>query len=280
MTRLKTSDICHIPSRLGRYNQELLSKTGRGLLGIACHAHGKDEIQMQAEIAAFTIQVVPITAGEGIISEFSETVAAILRFIGFNALISEQPDTNGVALAFESRAHALMMADDHRFVGINLDTRLVADNSRETGRVFAAALDLMGEGIKETQVLVLGCGPVGESAARTLLSFGARVSLSDIERSRARLLKQKLLDCPKRNNALNKNIRIEEGSDFSPYPFIIEATPCAHTIPDKIIGDHLVISAPGVPAGVSKLGRQRLKERYLHDKLELGVAAMAIALLA
>jgi len=280
LTRLKTSDICLIRSGLERYNQELLGKTGRGLLGIACHAHGKDEIQIQDKIASFTIQVVPITAGEGIISDFSETVAAILRFLGFNALVSEQPDANGVAMAFESKASALMMADDHRFVGINLNNRLVADNSRETGRVFAAALDLMGRGIKDKQVLVMGCGPVGESAARALLSFGARVGLYDIDLLRARLLKQKILECSGGNNAFKENISIEEKLEFSPYPFIIEATPCAETIADKIIGDHLVIAAPGVPVGVSKLGRQGLKERFLHDKLELGVAAMAVSLLS
>ena len=280
MTRLRTSDICQITSGLERYNQELLAKTGRGLLGIACHAHGKDEIQIQAKIAGFTIQVVPITAGEGIISNFSETVAAILRFLGFNALVSEQPDTNGVARAFESKAAALMMADDHRFVGINLNNRLVADNSRETGRVFAAALDLMGRGIKGKQVLVMGCGPVGESAARSLLFLGARVGLYDIDIQRARILKQKILECSGENNAVKKTLSIEKRLDFSAYPFILEATPCAKSISDKIIGDHLVIAAPGVPSGVSKLGCQGMKERFLHDKLELGVAAMAIALLS
>lgn len=280
MTRLKTSDICQIKSDLEQYNQALLSKTGRGLLGIACHAHGKDESQMQALIADFTILVVPVTAGEGIISDFSETVAAILRFLGFNARVSEQPDTCGVALAFESKAAALMMADDHRFVGINLNNRLVADNSQATGRVFAAALDLMARGIKGKQVLVLGCGPVGESAAMTLLSFGARVALCDIDIPRARLLKQRLLASSQGNKAVKEDIFIEEGLDFSPYSFILEATPCAETISDKLIGDHLFIAAPGVPVGVSTWGCRRLKERFLHDKLELGVADMSISLLS
>lgn len=283
MTRLKNSDICRITSGLEKYNRELQIKTGRGLLGIACHAYGNDEIEIQAKIASFTIQVVPITAGEGIISDFSETVAAILRFLGFNALVSEQPDAAGVALAFESKAHAIMMADDHRFVGINLENRLVADNSRETGRVFAAALDLMAQGakghLKGHRVLVMGCGPVGESAARTLLSFGARVALCDIDIPRARLLKQKILECYGESNAFENKIFVEEHMDFSAYQFVLEATPCAETISDKKIGDNMVIAAPGVPSGVSKLGRQGIKERFLHDKLELGVAAMAISLL-
>jgi pyrrolysine biosynthesis protein PylD len=280
LTRLKTSDICQIRSGLERYNQALLSKTGRGLLGIACHAHGKDEVQVQALIEGLTVLVVPITAGEGVISDFSETVAAILGFLGVNARVSEHPDASGVALAFESKAAALMMADDHRFVGINLNNGRVADNSRETGRVFAAALDLMARGIKGKQVLVMGCGPVGESAAKALLLFGARVALFDIDIPRAGLLKQRLLDSLQGNNAFKENISIEAGSDFSSYSFILEATPCAETISDDLIGDDTVIVAPGVPVGVSNSGCQRLQERFLHDKLELGVAAMAISLLS
>ncbi|MBU8910104.1 MAG: 3-methylornithyl-N6-L-lysine dehydrogenase PylD [Desulfobacterales bacterium] len=275
MTRLKTSDINDISSRLEIYNQEVLSKTGRTLLGIACHACGKDEIQMRRQIESFCIHVVPVTAGQGIITDFCETVTTILQFLGFNARVSDLPDTSGVALAFENKADAIMMADDRRFVGLNLNTRSVADNSEVTGRVFAAALDLMAKGIENCKVLVLGCGPVGEAASKTLLSLGARVSLCDTHLLSARFLKERLSVYPGGNKII---IEEDINTALSNYGYVMEATPSVNTIPDEFISDHMLVTAPGVPLGISKNGCQILGNRLLHDKLELGVAGMAISL--
>jgi pyrrolysine biosynthesis protein PylD len=276
LTRLKTSDISHISSRLEAYNLDLLAKTGRTLLGIACHACDLDEKIIQRQIRSFSIHVIPITAGQGSIPEFSATVCAILRFIGFKAQISDQPDTSGIANSFESKADAIMMADDHRFVGINLGKGSVADNSEATGRVFASVLDLMAKGIKDRRVLILGCGPVGEAAARKLLSFGAQVGVYDSHFSSAQLLKEKFSVYPTANKiVIEENINIA----LSNYEYILEATPSADTIPDKLICDRMVVAAPGVPLGISANGCKLLKDRLVQDKLELGVAAMAISLL-
>lgn len=279
MTRLKDSDICHISPRLEAYNRELLAKTGRTLLGIACHAYGKNEIQIRRQIESFSIHVVPVTAGKGIITDFSKTVTTILQFMGFKTLVSNQPDISGIAQAFNNKADAVMMADDHIFVGLNLKDRSVADNSEATGRIFAAALDLMAGGIKDKAVLVQGCGPVGESAVRTLLSFGAEVGLYDINLAAARSMRKKILAVPACPGG--DKIVIETGSDYpiSKYQHIIEATPSINTIKDEQISDHMIVAAPGVPLGISENGCELLKNRLLHDKLELGVAAMAICLL-
>jgi len=277
LTRLKTKDISNISSRLKRYNKELLVKTGRSLLGIASHAHGSDEILIKQQIKSFSIHVVPITAGHGVIKNFSETVTAILRFLGFNARVSDSPDTSGIAQAFENKADSIIMADDHMFVGINLKTQSVTDNSEATGRVFASALDLMVKGLKNREVLVQGCGPVGEAAARTLLSFGARVALFDIHLSAAQSLKKSLLKYPG-----GKDIAIEDDVNTALLncQYLLEATPSKKTIPDELISDNMFVSAPGVPLGISQNGCKKLKERLIHDKLELGVAAMAISLLS
>ncbi len=287
MTRLKTSDICHISSRLEAYNQLLLAGTGRTLLGIACHACGVDEKKIKNRINSFVIHVVPITTGQGIISNFSETVTAILRFLGFNAMVSDTPDIAGVAKSFESQADAIMMADDQRFVGINLNNRLVVDNSEATGRVFASALDLMAKGIQNDKVLVLGCGPVGEAAAHRLLSFGAGLGLYDIDLSTAHSLKEKLsrgrgiepdIETGIETNRIDIVVETSIVRAVSAYEYILEATPSADSIPHELISAHLHVAAPGVPLGISKRGCQMLKDRLIHDKLELGVAAMAISL--
>ncbi|RLC15464.1 MAG: 3-methylornithyl-N6-L-lysine dehydrogenase PylD [Deltaproteobacteria bacterium] len=277
MTRLRNSDICNISSQLEIYNRELLAKTQQSLLGIACHAYGKDEIQVKHQIKSFCIHVVPVTAGHGIITDFCKTVAAILQFLGFNTLVSDLPDASGVALAFENRANAVMMADDHRFVGLNLNNRCVADNSKATGQVFASALDLMAKGIKDCKVLVLGCGPVGEAAARTLLSLGAQVILCDIHLPAALSLKERLCLYPGANNIV---IEEDVSMALSKYGYVLEATPSVDTIPDKLICNHMFVAAPGVPLGISENGCKIMKDRLIHDKLELGVAAMAISLLS
>ncbi|NOX35136.1 MAG: 3-methylornithyl-N6-L-lysine dehydrogenase PylD [Deltaproteobacteria bacterium] len=275
MTRLKTSDISNIPSCLAAYNEQLLKMTGRSLMGIACHACGKDESKIRHRMESFMIHVVPVTAGQGIIRDFGQIVTAILEFLGFAAIVSDFSDTSGVAKAFEDNADAIMMADDKRFVGLNLKTRLVTDNSEATGRAFAAALDLMAKGVRDIKVLVLGCGQVGGSAAAMLLSSGAELSLYDIQSRAAQGLKKKLSLYPG-----GDRIIIEEDADtaLSNCEYVLEATPCADTISDEQISDHMLIAAAGVPLGISRKGREILKGRLVHDKLELGVAAMAISL--
>jgi len=54
----------------------------------------------------------------------------------------------------------------------------------------------MAKGIKDHKTLVLGCGPVGESAAMTLLSSGTRVVLCDSHLPAAQLLKERLFMYP------------------------------------------------------------------------------------
>ena len=274
MTRLKESDICSIPSRLETYNRELLNITGRTLLGIACHACDVDEIEIKHQMKSFLIHVVPVTAGQGIIGDFSETVCAILQFLGFTAEVAAKSDITGISQAFEKGADAIFVADDHRFVALNLLTRIAVDNSRATGTAYSAALDLMAGGIQEKDVLVLGCGPVGEAVTRSLLSLGARVGLHDCS-SRAAL---SLIKYIKKRATLI----IEENlpKALGKYQYIVDATPAGGLIPDNQLSPDTFISAPGVPLGVSEKGRQLLKNRLVHDKLELGVAAMAVSLLS
>lgn len=277
MTRLKTTDICQISASLPQYNHYLFSLTGRSLLGIACHAWKFDENKIKALINTFSISVVPITAGMGMISGFSRTVCDILEFLGFPAVVTEQTDTAGIAQAFENNADSIMMADDDRFVGIDLDTRHLVDNIQATGNVFAAALDLMAGGICHQSVLVMGCGPVGAAAAQWLLESGAAVTLYDINPKAAQRLQEKL---GSRFNSDAVGIIDQLSSSYFKHDHILEATPAADAIPDNLVSDHLRISAPGVPLGLSDTGCEQLKNRLVHDKLELGVAAMAVKLLS
>lgn len=275
MTRLTTNDIYDISSRLGHYDKNLIASTGHSMLGIAAHAWGVDETRLIDPVNSFSIHVVPVTAGQGVISNFSETVAAILSYLGIKARVTEESDTSGLAFAYENKADGVMMADDNRFVGLNLKTQAVADNTKDTGRVFAAALDFMAGGINNRDVLIVGCGPVGKAAAEMFLDLGGLVVLYDIQVETAVSL-QKVLS--RRLN--DPRVRVEEdlSSALSRIPYVLEASPSSNSIPDELISHHMRVAAPGVPLGVSKQGCKMLGPHLVHDKLELGVAAMAVNL--
>ena len=275
MTRLKTNDIKNIPSSLTDYDYRLQAATGKNLLGIAAHTWGVFEKDLKHTINAFCIHVIPVTAGQGVINDFSETVCAILKFLGFQAKVSVFSDVSGLASAYENKADAVMLADDRRFVGINLHTCAVADNSEVTGRVFASALDLMTGGIRERSVLVIGCGPVGAAGAEWLLRLGAGVALYDIRPGAAAMLREKLIN---NRNTGHVHVLDDINMKFNRFSCIFEATPADNTIPDEWVSDQLIVTAPGVPLGVSDKGRIKLENRLIHDKLELGVAAMAVSL--
>ncbi len=276
MTRLKTSDICQIDYRLAEYNQQLKKTTGRSLLGIAAHAWQVDETKITDRFKTLSIDVIPVTAGLGVISGFSETVAAILNYLGCDARVTAESDISGLASAFIRGADAVMLADDHRFVAINLQTRRIIDNSEATGRVFAAALDLMAGEILNHEVLVMGCGPVGEAAAKKIVELGGRLALYDISHNNSMSLKTRLTDYLK-----NSRVQVEQdlAAALARIVFVVEATPVCNTIADELISDQMMVAAPGVPLGISPTGCRLLKNRLVHDKLELGVAAMAVYLL-
>jgi len=272
MTRLTNKDICDISPSLSRYGNDLISVTKKTLLGIASYTLGESEAEVRSRLAKMRIYVIPITAGEGIITDFSQTVADILAFLGCEALVTEHHDAAGLAQAYEDGAEAVMLADDNRFVGINLYNRRVADNCILTGRIYAGALDLMAGGLKDSHVLVMGCGPVGAAGASALLDFGARVVLYDIRIETAKDLKKKL---EQSNDESDIRVADTLENGLLTCSSVLEATNFAATIADRFITDNLMIAAPGVPLGLSENGIRRLGKNLIHDKLELGVAGMA-----
>ncbi|MCG8689167.1 MAG: 3-methylornithyl-N6-L-lysine dehydrogenase PylD [Desulfobacterales bacterium] len=275
MTRLTTTDICDISSGLVRYNERLLTATGKGLLGIASHAYGIKEETVAAALNQLTFHVIPVTAGLGIITDFSVTVSAILSFLGCRAKVAEKSDASGLAQAYEQGADAVMLADDFRFVAIDLHNRKVADNTPATGRVFATALDLMAGGLNGEKVLILGCGPVGEAGVKALLKTGAHPLLFDTNPDAAHALKEKIMTS---HGALNIKVLDHLPENLTDLNYIFEATPVENSIPQDLTHDKLMVAAPGVPLGVSQKTADRLGTNLIHDKLELGVAAMAAEL--
>jgi pyrrolysine biosynthesis protein PylD len=272
MTRLRTDDIDHILQDFNAYDQQLLNQTGHTLAGIACHAHGLPEEALAAMARSFKVCVIPLTCGQGVIHGFSATVSGIISHLGFDSWVTQASDAAGMAEAFERKADIILCADDDRFVAINVRTQQVSDNSEMTARGFVAGLDLMANGLRGKDVLVVGCGAVGCHTARTLAPMGVPVSVCDINPQLASTLQQEISD--------ERDTAIEIDNDWcstpGKYAMIIDATPAEDVIHPSVITPNTCVAVPGVPCGLSLEARAKLSKKYLHDPLQIGVATMVI----
>ncbi len=275
MTRLQSADIAGISARLIEYDEELLEKTGRTLRGLACYAVGLGEEEIAAGMANVRIGVVPIGWGQGVIGGFSETTRDILQHLGFQTFITHDSNVSGLAEALEQGADIIFLSDDDHFVALNIECRRVVENAEATGKGFAAGLNLMAGGLQGQETLIIGCGPVGASAAVTLADYGALISIYDIEPSRSHQLASDL------GRLLNLKIEIEMDliQALSKHAILVEATNSADTIHAKDLATTTYIAAPGMPLGLSPAAKKEVFARLLHDPLQIGVATMGLAAL-
>ena len=146
------------------------------------------------------------------------------------------------------------------------------DNTHATGKGYAAGLNLMTGGVKDKRVLVIGCGPVGWSAAVDLVRLGSELSVYDIKPGRCQGLAREIKDL------LDANFSIENelNSALLRHRCIIDASPGADIIDENHIARDTYISAPGIPSGLSTNARAKISDRFLHDPLQIGVATMIV----
>ncbi|WP_457552977.1 3-methylornithyl-N6-L-lysine dehydrogenase PylD [Desulfobacula sp.] len=272
MTRLTTNDIDSLSDQLTKFDENLKLQTGRDMLGIACHGAAISSKKIQNTMKSLNMAAVTMTSGLGKITGFAQTIKDILTHMGFNTFVPEKTDATGIACAIEAKADIIFMADDNRYIALNLKKYRLIDNIQATGNVFAAALDLMANGVKDQRALVLGCGPVGMAAARTLIGFGAHVAVHDKDMAKCRQ------NCCELEKNLSEKIELihdlkSAGRDFY---FFLEATTAKDVIDSSMIGPKTRIAAPGVPLGITSRGMKKAKSQLLYDPLCLGTAAMAV----
>jgi pyrrolysine biosynthesis protein PylD len=269
LTRLRANDLRSIPSALTDYDLELLRKTGATLKQIACQAVGVDE-EICQDVERYRIGVIPITAGRGILKGFTGAVQAIAKHLGFQSFITEKTDVSGLGEAFERAAHILMLADDERFLAINTTTWRVIDNAEATGKGFATALAMMEGGLKSKNILIIGVGRVGKSAARTFMRMEARLGLYDINQYLSSRVAKELLCYPSSEVIVETNLN----EALLKYRIIFDASPGRGVICSRHITPQTFIAAPGIPIGLTSRARAKSLDRLLHDPLEIGVATM------
>jgi pyrrolysine biosynthesis protein PylD len=266
MTRLRSEDLGFIKDDLARHDADLLKKTGLGLRQIACRAAGLDEAEARRLLAAVTAGIIPLTSGEGIIKGFCEAVADIVGYLGAACFVTGSTDVAGLAEAAEKGADIIFLADDNRFIALNLTSRIVADNSDATARGYVAALDSLAGGLSKRTVLVLGAGEVGRKATTALLNLGARAAVYDPD--------------PEKVRSLSAGLRITVEKDLEKalqkHRLILDASPAAGIIRERHIGPDTMIAAPGLPLGLCPGALVSIGDRLIHDPLEIGVATMLV----
>ena len=275
MTRLKENDIEQIMVEIEEYKRSLIRKTGHSLTRIAAHAVGLTIQDIMEFGRSERIAVVPMTCGQGIIGGFSRTVSGILGSLGMRAFVTSNSDSSGIAEAVEHGADILFMADDDRFVAIHLKMGLVSDNSRATGRGFAAALDLMVGGLKGREILLLGAGPVGRAAAITMSNFGGEIHVFDKNQIRSEQLAKELFERYQKKSKIKTNL----DEALNQFKIVFDASPEPEFITREHLSEDSFIAAPGVPCGIQKTALEFISERLIHDPLQLGVATMLFEIL-
>lgn len=272
MTRLTTNDIDGICSQLVHYDRHLKTITGRSLLGIGTLASGfDDEDRLRRLAPGIRMTAVSINSGLGVISGFAEIVCGILDHLGFDARVGAHADVAGIAEAVDTGAQVIMASDDDRFAAICPRMGRTVDNARATAWGFVTGLDLMAGGLEGRDVLVLGCGPVGRGAVEALLTRKANVSVVDCVANKAAALARTA------QRAFRVPIRVAADADkaLAAHQLIVDATNTADVIHARHVTGATRIAAPGMPCGITPRAREKLIGRYIHDPLQIGVAAMA-----
>ena len=264
---LTEKDVTQLPERLPAYEAELVKKTGLSLREIAIRSMEVSEEALTAAIASHTVAVVPITAGGGVVGNFSEAVRGILAYLDVNVFKTRDSDVAGVAEGVERGADIVFFADDNRFVALNLPLRKVTDNAEATARGYVTALEAMAGGLSQRGVLVVGgAGQVGWNAVLALESKGAKVAACDIDQQR--------MDSLAKGHEVIVERNLEEA--VSRYTVFFDASPAADIIEAKYIKPETLVAAPGMPLGLTDEAYSLVKQRLIHDMLEIGVAAMFV----
>lgn len=253
MSRLIESDIEEIGTGLDALDRSSRNLTGTDIEGIARAAAGYD-----GENEHLRTAVVPITAGLGIIEDFSDTCAAILSHCGADAFVTEATDVAGLQEAYRRDAELIFTADDDVCTLVAVGAPAYSDNGYATGRAFAVALERMAVG---DEVLVLGAGPVGTSALGYLMEKGFKAAVFDLDADKAA------------HAARSKGAYRElEPFCYRRYRNILDATCSGGFLTSDDVSPDTNLSAPGMPLCVTEEAAGIV--HLFHNPLELGVTTM------
>lgn len=263
MTRLTEQDMRCLIDRLPEFEAGLLEVTGLDLRGLAHRACCLESAG--SPLTAARMAAVPVSAGHGAIPYFSECVQTILERIGCDAFVTEHADVRGLQEAVEQEADVVFLADDDRFVALNVKWGACADDDPCTASGYVAALAAAAGGLRSREVLVLGLGPVGRAAARRLREIGAQVIAVEPDRERAAV------------GAAELGVTIVSLEDgLQRTELIFDAAPARGLVARDWVTPGSIAAVPAVPSGFTASAQRALGSRHIHEPLAIGVAVMAV----
>lgn len=260
MTRLREEWILDIQNNILSYDRELSAKTGMSLLELSAKANGIHSADIEAAAKTYTIATIPVASGEGIIGSFCQSVAGILRHMGFQVFITEATDVDGIYEAYQKQADCFFLADDKQFIGINRIKNIITDNNTATARGYVAALEQMVGSLEGQRVLILGYGTIGRYAALFLKEKKALPMVYDID--------------PMKTLNLEADELITDIELMKKYPLLFDATNQGGWIKEEMLHPEFVMTAPGIPISLSEDIYEKYKHRVIHDWLQLGTVVM------
>lgn len=291
MTRLKTDDLTAIRVWTA-YERRLHACTGESLFSLAARTVGLAPEPALQTIRGLRVAAVPISSGEGFIPGFAESLASIAAHLGFTAEVMV-PDEAGFVQARREGYDLAIWADDDTYLAEHLHSGFQAENGQATGAGFATALlclrriaSMEKATEAKSPILVLGCGPVGLSGARTALASGADVVLCDLDTNKARRTAERLCTETGREpgwctasdlSSASEEIPVFSHSGgsvsqtLSRISCLLDAAPTDGCFPLARLEPGACIAAPCVPCSWPA------SFRLWHDPLQLGTAVMLIA---
>lgn len=262
MTRLITEWIYQMEETAQSWNDQLERNTGLGFAKIAETVGTHPLGSVSAAVQTHLVAVVPITSGLGTISSFSESVAAIVRTMGFDVFVTNATDINGIYEAHCAGADIVYMADDERYIALNLAKKKMGDNNIATAKAYVEVLDKMAGDLACREVAVLGYGIIGKLMAGFLKAKGATVDVYDRDQS-------------KKTKVLADGFGwISDRAELKKYKYIADGTSEGNWLEADLLSPEVKIAAPGVPLSLTEDAQQVLQGRFIHDFLEIGTAAM------
>ncbi|WP_440952814.1 3-methylornithyl-N6-L-lysine dehydrogenase PylD [Methanococcoides sp. FTZ1] len=254
MALLTPEDLEDLLNKLNTNNEIIKEATGKDIAEICEEVYGTKPGNQK-------VGIVPITAGNGIIGNFSSSLLAISEYFGLEGSITDHPDMTGYYQAVADGADIILMADDHIFIAHNLSNGKIATNHVCTGVIYSEIASRY-KYADSKDVLVIGLGRVGYAGAAHLVKKGFNVYAYDPNTEFM-------------NRAIEelgvKAVDIENPGKFS---MVFEATPNPNTISEGMIAERCLVSTPGIPCALP----DELVEKYdidlVMEPLVIGVAAM------
>ena len=268
MTRLKTEWIDYMLDGMNDYNSSLKAKTGFDLAGLTMDTFGISKEKYDRLAGSLLVAAVPVTQGEGIISSFSESVAAIIKSMGFRTYVSEDTDVEGIYGSILMDADVVYMADDTRYLAFSRDNGSFGENNYATALGFIMVMRAMmkkaGLDISKEKILVIGNGLVGEEAVQILLNHGIDFDMYDKDPKAVEAFRD--LDTGK--------YVLSSPEEIKDYRFILDFTNEGGWLKDEMLGTDVIYASPGVPLSLEEKAAERLQNTAVYDNLEIGTAMM------